>query len=292
MMEFLQLEDLRAAWPYLRHGVGMALIIGAVCPLIGIYFVLRRIVFIGVAIPQVSSAGIAFAFLSQGMGWFGLLPGATPHMGVALTGSIVFTLIALLSMGLLLPRGGQAEAVIGLVFVAVSGLSLVLIANAPVAEAGLLNMLKGEIVAVTAVDLIQAVVFFGLVGGLLLVFNKDFLLLAFDRDLAVTMGKAVAAWDVFFFILAGVAVSVAVFNVGPIAGFAFLIVPPLIGLLFSRNMVMLFPLSAAVGIVGSLAGFFLAFRFDLPAGPAGAVFLGATYAVLAGVKILALRCFR
>lgn len=292
MMEFLQLEDLRAAWPYLSNAVWMGVLIGAVCPLVGVYFVLRRIVFIGVAIPQVSAAGIAFAFLSQGMGWFGLVPGASPHMGFALAGSILFTLAVLLGMGLLIPRGGLGEAFIGLVFVVASGLSLLLLSQAPVAEAGLLNLLKGEIVAVTLVDLIRAAVFFGLVATLLLVFNKEFLLLAFDRELAVTMGKPVLAWDFFFLVLAGVTVSVAVFNVGPIAGFGYLVIPPLIALLFSRNMFMMFALSAVIGITVSLLSFYIAFRFDLPMAPTSVTLLGIAYAVLAGTKTLALKVIR
>ncbi len=292
MMEFLQLDELRAAWPYLRHAVWMGVIIGAICPLVGVYFVLRRIVFIGVAIPQVSAAGIAFAFLSQGMGWFGLLPGASPHMGVALTGSILFTLAALLSMGILLPRGGMSEAFIGLVFVVASGLSLLLLSQAPVAEAGLLNLLKGEIVAVTLVDLIRAVVFFGLVATLLLVFNKEFLLLAFDRELAITMGKSVLAWDFFFLVLAGVTVSVAVFNVGPIAGFGYLVIPPLIALLFSRNMFAMFLLSVVIGVIASLLSFYLAFRFDLPMAPTSVTLMGVAYGVLAAGKSLTLKIIR
>lgn len=292
MTEFLQLDDLRAAWPYLQNAVWMGLVIGAVCPLVGVYFVLRRIVFIGVAIPQVSSAGIAFAFLSQGMGWFGLVPGPSPHMGIALTGSILFTLAALLALGLFLPRGGVSEGFIGLIFVVASGLSLLLLSQAPVAESGLLNLLKGEIVSVTLIDLIRAAVFFGLIAILLLAFYKEFLLLAFDRDLAVTMGKRVLAWDFFFLVLAGLTVSVSVFNVGPIAGFGYLIVPPLIALLFSRNMVTLFVLATGAGVVASLVSFYLAFRFDLPMGPASVTFLGAAYAVLAGLKTLTLKLLR
>lgn len=293
MTEFLQLDEFRAAWPYLRNAAWMGVIIGAICPLVGVYFVLRRIVFIGVAIPQVSSAGIAFAFLSQGLGWFGLVPGPSPHMGIALTGSILFTLAALLAMGLLLPRGGGlSEAFIGLVFVVASGLSLLLLSQAPVAETGLLNLLKGEIVSVTVIDMIRAAVFFGLIAALLLAFNKEFLLLAFDREMAVTMGKPVLAWDFFFLVLAGLAVSVAVFNVGPIAGFGFLIIPPLIALLFSRNMFTMFLLSVLAGVVASLLSFYLAFRFDLPMGPASVTLLGAAYAVLAGFKALTLKLFR
>jgi ABC-type Mn2+/Zn2+ transport system permease subunit len=39
-------------------------LVGLVCPLVGVYFVLRRMIFLGVALPQLSAAGIAFSFVA------------------------------------------------------------------------------------------------------------------------------------------------------------------------------------------------------------------------------------
>src|SRR5262249_40912921 len=47
----------------LRDALIVSLLVGVVCPLVGVYFVLRRMIFLGVALPQLSAAGIAFAFL-------------------------------------------------------------------------------------------------------------------------------------------------------------------------------------------------------------------------------------
>ena len=41
-----------------------SLLVGLVCPLVGVYFVLRRMIFLGVALPQLSAAVIAFAFFA------------------------------------------------------------------------------------------------------------------------------------------------------------------------------------------------------------------------------------
>ncbi len=293
MVGFLELDELRQAWPFIRNAAWMGIVIGGVCPLVGVYFVLRRMVFIGVAIPQVSAAGISFAFLSQSLGWFGLVPAASPHLGFALTGAILFTVAAILAMGMLLPRsGGLGEAFIGLIFVVAGGLSLLLLSQAPVAEASLLNLLKGELVAVTLLDLVRAIVFFGIIGAVLYTFHKEFLLTAFDRDLAVTMGKSVRAWDFLFLVVAGLTVSVAVFNVGPLAGFGYLVIPPLIALLFSRNMLTLFAVSSAVGILASLLSFYLSFRFDWPMSPASVTLLGVLYAFLGLGRLLFAACFR
>jgi hypothetical protein len=52
----------------LRNSVYMSLLVGLACPLVGVYLVLRRLVFMGVALPQISSCGIAFAFALHAWG--------------------------------------------------------------------------------------------------------------------------------------------------------------------------------------------------------------------------------
>ena len=46
----------------LREALIGSVLVGCLCPLVGVYFVLRRMIFLGVALPQVSAAGIALAF--------------------------------------------------------------------------------------------------------------------------------------------------------------------------------------------------------------------------------------
>src|SRR2546421_2731795 len=59
----------------LRNGLYGGLIIGIVAPLVGVYLLARRMVFIGIALPQVSTAGVAGA-----LGWRPSFPGGpSPH---------------------------------------------------------------------------------------------------------------------------------------------------------------------------------------------------------------------
>ena len=48
----------------LRDALVASVLVGTVCPLVGVYFVLRRMIFLGVALPQVSAAGIAASFFA------------------------------------------------------------------------------------------------------------------------------------------------------------------------------------------------------------------------------------
>ena len=45
----------------LRNSVYTSVLVGFACPLVGVFLVMRRLVFMGVALPQVSSTGVAVA---------------------------------------------------------------------------------------------------------------------------------------------------------------------------------------------------------------------------------------
>src|SRR5208337_548388 len=90
----------------LRNSVYTSVLIGFACPLVGVYLVLRRLVFLGGALLQISSTGIAVAFAVPM--WLGLLaPEHAAHSEhlFAFAGSTIFSLGAILVMALLERRG-------------------------------------------------------------------------------------------------------------------------------------------------------------------------------------------
>jgi ABC-type Mn2+/Zn2+ transport system permease subunit len=274
------------ALPLLRNSLIVGLLIGSLAPLIGAYFVLRRIVLLGVTIPQVSSAGIAFALLAQGLGWFGLSPVHTHGgQGIAMVGSVLFTLAGIVFLGMLVHRKPAfAEVAVGFTFAVASALSILLLAQSPVGEASMLNLLKGEIIATSDRDMLGTGFFWFLVMGALLFFHKEFLLISYDRDFAVSMRKAVAHFDLLFYVVAGFAVSLCVLTVGPITTFGYLVLPPMIALLFSRGMTRFFLTSSVIGSVMSILSLVIAFFLDLPVGPTTVAVLAVAYVIAWGIQ--------
>src|SRR5687768_12483116 len=219
----------------LRNSVYMSLLVGLVCPLVGIYLILRRLIFLGVALPQISSCGIAFAFALHGWGLVAHSEGSEHTL--AFVGSSTFTLTAILGFSLLGLRGrGSLEGTIGLAYVLAGALSILLLVKNPYGEHGLLDRLKGEIISVSNADLGWTGAAFGIVALSLLIFNKEFMLVSFDREMAVVLKKKVFFWDALLFLLMGLSISMAVLSVGPLVTFGFLLIPPLIAHLFARNM--------------------------------------------------------
>jgi ABC-type Mn2+/Zn2+ transport system permease subunit len=269
----------------LRNSVYISLVFGLTCPLVGVYLVLRRLVFMGVALPQISSCGIAFAFALQG---WGLLPHAHESTGehlLAFLGSTVFTLSAILVLSLLARRGrGSVEARIGTAYVLAGAWSILLLVKNPIGEHGLLDLLKGEIIAISNFELIATAGAFALVVAVLVLFQKEFLLVSFDPEMAVTLKKRVLGWDAFLFLLIGLTISMSVLSVGPLVTFGFLLLPPLTAHLFARNMRQFALLASGLGGVSALTGFCLAYRWDLPVGATDVALLGLGYALALACK--------
>jgi ABC-type Mn2+/Zn2+ transport system permease subunit len=264
----------------LRNSVYTSVLIGFACPLVGVFLVLRRLVFMGVALPQISSTGVAIA-LSVPL-WLGAIQPEhavqSEHM-LAFVGSTVFSLAAILVLALLERRGrGSPEGRLGTGYVVAAALSIILLSKNRYAEVGWLDLMKGEIITISDFDLALTAGTLALVLVALGLFHKEILFVSFDRTMAITLGKNVVFWDALLYLLIGLTVSMAVLSVGPLIAFGFLLIPPLTAHLFARNMRQFTVLAALVGGASSFVGFWLAYQWDLPVGPTDVVLLGLIYA--------------
>jgi ABC-type Mn2+/Zn2+ transport system permease subunit len=264
----------------LRNSVYTSVLIGFACPLVGVFLVLRRLVFMGVALPQISSTGVAVA-LSVPM-WLGMKPDHAAHSEhlLAFAGSMFFSLAAILLLAFCERRGrGLPEGRLGTAYVVASAMSILLLSKNRYAEVGWLDLLKGEIITIDNYDLEITGATLAVVLTMLVLFHKEFLFVSFDRAMAATLGKNVLLWDILIYLLIGVTVSISVLSVGPLISFGFLLVPALTAHLFVRNMRQFFTFASVLGGVTAFLGFWLAYQWDWPVGPTDVVLLGAIYAV-------------
>src|SRR5437588_4104844 len=263
----------------LRNSVYTSALIGFACPLVGVFLVLRRLVFMGVALPQISSTGVAIA-LSVPV-WLGVIqPEHAAHKEhlLAFVGSTIFSVSAILILAFLERRGrGVPEGRLGAAYVVAAALSIILLSKNRYGEVGWLDLLKGEVITVDNADLLLTAVTLALVLGVLGLFHKEMLLVSFDRVMAITLGKNVVFWDVLLFLLIGLTVSMAVLSVGPLISFGFLLIPALTVQLFAANMRQFTLFASLLGGLASFFGFCIAYRYDLPVGPTDVVLLGIIY---------------
>ncbi len=264
----------------LRNSIYTSVLVGLVCPLVGVFLVMRRLVFMGVALPQISSTGVAVA-LSLPL-WLGFnLSEHSSHSAhmLAFIGSITFSLAAIMALAFLERRGrGQPEGRLGTAYVVAAALSILLLSKNPYGEIGWLDMMKGEVIAISNFDLGLTAATLTLVIAVMGLFHRELLLVSFDRDMAIILRKNVIFWDVLLYLLIGMTVSMAVLSVGPLIAFGFLLIPALTAHQVARNMRQFIVSASLIGGLAAFLGFCISYKFDLPVGPADVVLLGFLYA--------------
>ncbi len=245
-----------------REALYGALVIALVCSVLGVYVVLRRIVFVGAALAQLSSAGIALGMFLYGLG----IGGELTHHPVAM--ALIVTIAGAVFFGL--GGGGRGgvppDAVIGVTYAVAAAVGILLIAKARVGEVHDL-FLQGNILGITRLDtyiLLAVAVPVLLVHA---VFYKEFLFVSFDRQTAQTLGYNVRFWNLLLYLTLGVVIAYAMQFAGVMLVFNFLVLPAVTGLLLARSMRGIFSIAIAAGLLAALAGFSLSVPLDLPSGP-------------------------
>ena len=244
-----------------REALYGALVIGLACSVIGVYVVLRRIVFVGAALAQISSAGIALALWLAGAGI------ALGPLGHPTAMSLLLTLIAVMFFASGARGRVPPDANIGVTYAVAAAVGILLIAKAASGEAHDI-FLSGNILGITRSD---TLVLLGVAAPVLLVhfvFYKELLFVSFDRETARTLGYNVRWWDLLLYLTLGVVIASAMQFAGVMLVFNFLVLPAVTGLLLSSSMRGVFVGSIASALVAAFAGFSLSVPFDLPSGPA------------------------
>jgi len=239
-----------------------ALLIALACSVLGVYVVLRRIVFVGAALAELSSAGIALALFLAGMG----------ASAIVVTHPIAMSLLVTMAGAIFFGLGGgkhriPPDATIGVTYVVAAAAGILLISKATTGEAHDI-FLQGNILGITLTDMW---VLLGVAIPVLLVhfvFYKEFLFVSFDRETAHTLGYNVTFWNLLLYGTLGLVIAFAMQFAGVMLVFNFLVLPAVTGMLVARSMRGTFLVAVCAALVAAVIGFSLSVPFDLPTGPA------------------------
>lgn len=243
-----------------RDALYGSVIIAITCALLGVYVVLRRIVFVGAALAQISSAGIALAYWLAGHGVATALARHPEALSLAATlAGVAFFAGAI--------RGPvPPDARIGVWYAVAAATGILLIAKAASGEAHDI-FLEGNILGITRSDTLELLFASAPVVVGQFLFQKELLFTSFDRETARTLGYRVVLWDLSFYLVLGFVISVAMQFAGVLLVFNFLVLPAVTGLLLARAMAGTFVISVIAAVLAAVGGFALSIPFDLPTGP-------------------------
>ena len=251
------------AWVILLPAFALCALMIATHTYLGLHVLARGIIFVDLALAQVAALGVSVAFL---MGW-------DAHGRYAQMTALGFTLIAAVLLAKLrdIPDKTTREVIIGCLYVVATAVAIAILSRSSQGMEELKSMFSGNILWVRWEEIALLAVVYAALTALHAVFYRRFKALSFDAAAARTSSFT---WELLFFMSFALVITLAVNLAGVLMVFAFLIIPAFAASLLVRSFFARLALGCALALLGSLAGLWLSFAEDLPAGPVIVAVLG------------------
>lgn len=246
------------SYSFMLRGLAASVIVGIVCAVMGVYVVLRGMAFFGDALAHAVLPGVALGYLLGGgnretLFWWAL--------GAAV--------LVALGVGRISKHAGiREDTAIGILFASMFALGIALISTVRSYTVDLSHFLFGDVLGVSARDLILTAVFGLLVLLVIFFFYKEFMVLSFDPVLSATLRLPSGLLNNILFILMALTVSVAMQTVGVALMVAMLVTPAATASLLTRRLWHGMLVSAAIGSVSAVIGLYLSYYFNIVSGSA------------------------
>ncbi|MEO6330492.1 MAG: metal ABC transporter permease [Ginsengibacter sp.] len=256
--------------PFMLQAFTAAVITGILLSFMGVHVVGRGIVFVDLALGQISSLGVAFA----------------AFIGTGLTSiPLIFTLSGALLMSFINIRDKRLkqEAIIGILYAFASALTVLFISKTAHGDSDIQEVLFGNILSVSW----QQIALIGTVFGLILLLQVIFFRRFFDLTESFANGEnhlvgIFNIWNFLFYISIGLAIVFAVKINGVIPVFSYLIIPAVSAIMITNNKGWVLVISLIISVLGGFFGLNFSFHYDFPAGSSIVVVLGGIF-ILASI---------
>jgi len=263
MLEALQYE-------FMRNALMAGVLAAVACGIIGVYVVVKKVVFISGGIAHASFGGI-------GLGYFlGINP---------IVGALFFSLASGLAIGGITRKTRLPEdTAIGILWAMGMALGVLFIYLTPGYAPDLMSYLFGSILTVPFSDVLLMVALVAVIIGIVAALYKEYLILCFDEEYAVVAGMPVERLYLLLLAMIALTVVVLIQVVGMILVIALLTFPAAMARQFTHNMKTMMVLSVLFGLLFTLGGLWLSYMLKLPSGATIVLFGGTVLAVSRGLS--------
>ena len=262
------------ALEFVRSALFISVIMGLFLAYIGTHVVRRGIVFVDLALGQISMLGVAVAVY-----W------AQDPMII----SLIFTLIGAFLMSFIKVKDKRlkVEAVIGIIYAVSAAVTVLFISKAAHGDADIQEVLFGSFFTVTNTEILWTAIVFAAMGVAHFIFRKQFFAITekFENQETDDLG-AFNLWNFLFYISIGLAIVLSVRVGGVIPVFTFIVVPPVAAILMTKTKSGVIVLAMALAVLGAVFGLYFSVQFDFPAGSSIVVILGVIFAVASVVRLV------
>lgn len=244
-------------------------IVAVLAGVVGYFIVLRAQAFATHALSHIGFAGATGAAL----------------IGVSsLLGTLVFTIVAAFSMGLLGKKIQGRDVEIGMVLAFALGLGVLFLRLYTSFSTETVSVLFGSILSVTRGDIMMILIMSGVVLLLLGFFYRPLLFASVDPEVAEARGLPVQFLSVIFMVLLGVTVAETVQVIGILLVFALLIVPAATAMHISNRPGRTVLLSVLLSLIFTWGGLLLSLSGHFPVSFYISTIAGVSYFIVVTLR--------
>ena len=252
MPELASLGDLLQL-PFMQRALLAGLLTGALGGVLGSVAVLRQLAFFSDALGHSALLGITL----------GILLGLDPTLVL-----IPFAVLFALGVDQLARRSRlPTDALLNIVYSSSLALSVLVLSQVRTWTGGIQQLLFGDILGVSWLDLAVILLLLIGAGGYLLLTHRSQILLTIDEPLAISRGVSAGWQRLLFIVVLAVVVAISIKAVGVLLISAFVVIPACASRLVSRRFSLYVLLAALLGAGCAVLGLLASGLFDLPSGP-------------------------
>ena len=255
----------------------IAVIVGVMCPLAGVYVVARGLGFMSDGLAHSVLPGVVAAAI------FGSVAASV------LVGGIPMAIIMALFSGYLIKRAGVSEdASVGILFAALFAIGVIMISVA-VSQGfsvrfSIEDLLLGNVLGVSRIEMYVTL---GVAGAVMLTLyglHKELVFSNFDPTGASVVGLPTEKLEYLLLSLLSMVVVIALQAVGIILVISMLITPAAAALQLTRSFTGAMLAAALMGVASGISGLYLSYHFNLPSGPVMALVAFSFFILAIGWK--------
>ena len=268
MLEVLQYD-------FMRNALAAGALASIACGIVGVYVVVKRIVFISGGISHTSFGGVGLGYL------LGINPVIT---------ALFFTVASALGMGLLSRRTRLPEdTAIGIFWAVGMALGIIFVGLTPGYAPGLFSYLFGNILTVPTMDLLLMLILDAIIIAVVVLLYKELLAVSFDEEYSMVVGIPTERLYLVLLCLVALTVVVLIRVVGIILVIALLTIPAAVSRQLTFSLKKMMFLSVLFGIVFAVIGLWLSYLFDLASGATIVLVSGLSFVITFGLRTLLLK---
>jgi manganese/iron transport system permease protein/iron/zinc/copper transport system permease protein len=239
-------------YEFFRQGVVASVLVGALCGMLGVYIVLRRMSYIGHGLSHSVFGGAVIAYVAS----------INFYIGAGLWAFFS----ALLINATARRRKIGADAAIGIVTTASFAIGVALISKTRSFTRNFEAALFGNILGVTPADLVVVAATTIGVAAFIVLFYKRLLFMTFDPEVAPIYGVNVRLIDTLFAIAMAATIVASINVVGVTLIAATLVIPSTTARLLTDSFARMIVLSTFIGAVSGVLGMYLSYWADVSSG--------------------------